>query len=72
MYSVILDEFDRDLLDIARSKKLWLVKLVHRAIDGEKINPAALSTEEAKYKNSLSFSGRSTIFPSMVRLTITY
>jgi 5-methyltetrahydrofolate corrinoid/iron sulfur protein methyltransferase len=49
IHSVILDAFDQDLSDIARGKRPELVKLVHRVMDGEKVDPTSVSTEEAKY-----------------------
>ncbi len=49
IYAVILDALDHDLLDIARGKNPKLVKLVHRVMDGEKIDPASISAEETKY-----------------------
>jgi 5-methyltetrahydrofolate corrinoid/iron sulfur protein methyltransferase len=49
IYSAIVDAFDQDLLDIARGKKPELVKLVHSVMDGEKIDPASIDTEKAKY-----------------------
>lgn len=47
--SAIVDAFDQDLIDIARGKRPALVKLVHRTMDGEKIDPAGISAEDAKY-----------------------
>ncbi len=49
IHSAIVDAFDQDLLDIARGKRPELVKLVHRMMGGEKIDPASVSIEEAKY-----------------------
>ena len=49
LYSVILDALDRELIDIARGDRPELVKLVQRAMDGEIIDPASISTEEIKY-----------------------
>lgn len=47
--SAIVDAFDRELFDIARGKRPELVKLVHRVMDGEKIDPTSIGTEETKY-----------------------
>jgi 5-methyltetrahydrofolate corrinoid/iron sulfur protein methyltransferase len=47
--SAIVDAFDRDLLDIARGKRPELVKLVHKVMDGEKIDSTSINAEEAKY-----------------------
>ena len=49
IYSVILDAFDRELLEIARGKRPELVKLVHRAMAGEPIDPQSISPEDIKY-----------------------
>ncbi len=49
IHSAIVDAFDQDLLDIARGKRPELVKLVHRVMEGEKIDPVSISAEEAKY-----------------------
>jgi 5-methyltetrahydrofolate corrinoid/iron sulfur protein methyltransferase len=49
IYSVILDAFDRELLDIARGKKPELVRLVQRAMTGEVIDLTSISPEERKY-----------------------
>lgn len=47
--SAIVDAFDQDLIDIARGKRPELVKLVHRTMDKEKIDPSTISAEDAKY-----------------------
>ena len=47
--SVILDAFDRELLEIARGKRPELVKLVHLAMAGEKIDTQSISPEDIKY-----------------------
>ena len=49
IYSIILDAFDTELLDIARGKKPELVNLVHRTMDGENIDLKSINSEEAKY-----------------------
>jgi 5-methyltetrahydrofolate corrinoid/iron sulfur protein methyltransferase len=49
IYSAILDAFDKELLDIARCKRPELVKLVHRAMEGENIDLKSITPEEAKY-----------------------
>jgi 5-methyltetrahydrofolate corrinoid/iron sulfur protein methyltransferase len=49
IHSAIVDAFDQDLIDIARGKKPELVKLVHRVMDGEQVDMASVSTEDAKY-----------------------
>ena len=49
IHSVILDALDHELINIARGKRPELVKLVQQAMTGEKIDPATINTEEAKY-----------------------
>ncbi|HVN95744.1 MAG TPA: dihydropteroate synthase [Syntrophorhabdaceae bacterium] len=49
MYSAIVDAFDKELYDIAKGKMPGLEALVHRAMDGEEPDVAALSKEEADY-----------------------
>ena len=49
IYSVILDAFDRELLDIARGKRPELLKLVHRTMDGDNIDLKSISPEDVKY-----------------------
>jgi 5-methyltetrahydrofolate corrinoid/iron sulfur protein methyltransferase len=49
IYSVILDAFDVELLDIARGKKPELVQLVQKTMFGENIDLHSISDEEAKY-----------------------
>lgn len=49
LYSVILDAFDKEIIAIARGKRPEIVKIVHRVMDGESINPGSLSEEMRKY-----------------------
>ena len=49
IYSVILDAFDRELLEIARGKRPELVQLVHQAMTAEKLDTKSLSLEDIKY-----------------------
>jgi 5-methyltetrahydrofolate corrinoid/iron sulfur protein methyltransferase len=49
LYSVILDAFDTELIDIARGKKPELVQLVQRTMDGEQLDLKAITPEELKY-----------------------
>ena len=49
IYSVILDAFDRELLDIARGKRTELLKLVHCTMDGNNIDLKSISPEDVKY-----------------------
>lgn len=49
LYAAIVDALDTELIKIARGKEPRIVSLIHRATDGEKIDMASLSEEEAKY-----------------------
>jgi 5-methyltetrahydrofolate corrinoid/iron sulfur protein methyltransferase len=49
MYSAIVDAFDSELKAIAEGKMPELEGLVHRVMDGEKIDLSVLSQEEIKY-----------------------
>ncbi|MBN1644096.1 MAG: dihydropteroate synthase [Dehalococcoidales bacterium] len=49
LYAAIVDAFDKELFDIAHGKNPQLVKLVQSLMAGEKIDPASVSPEEAKY-----------------------
>ncbi len=49
LYSAIVDAFDSDLVKIARGERPDIVDLVHRVMDGENPNLAALTKEQADY-----------------------
>jgi 5-methyltetrahydrofolate corrinoid/iron sulfur protein methyltransferase len=49
MYSAIADAFDSELRAIAKGERSGIETLVHRVMDGEPIDLAALSREEAAY-----------------------
>jgi 5-methyltetrahydrofolate corrinoid/iron sulfur protein methyltransferase len=49
LYGAIVDAFDAELIKIARGQAPNIVSLIHRALDGDKIDMASLGTEEAKY-----------------------
>jgi 5-methyltetrahydrofolate corrinoid/iron sulfur protein methyltransferase len=49
LHAAIVDAFDQDLIDIARGRKSSLVQMVHRLMEGEKIDTAGLNPEEIKY-----------------------
>jgi 5-methyltetrahydrofolate corrinoid/iron sulfur protein methyltransferase len=49
MYSAIVDAFDSELRDIAKGKRPEIEALVHRVMDGEPVDVAALSEEQAAY-----------------------
>ena len=49
LYSAIVDATDGELIAIARGKRPELTRLIHRAMDGERIGTSSLDTEAAKY-----------------------
>jgi 5-methyltetrahydrofolate corrinoid/iron sulfur protein methyltransferase len=49
MYSAIVDAFDEEINAIAKDRRPELEALVHRVMDGEEIDPSAISTEEKGY-----------------------
>jgi len=49
LYSAIVDAFDKDLMAIARSNRSDIIDLIHRVMDGEKPDLAALSKEMQNY-----------------------
>jgi cobalamin-dependent methionine synthase I len=49
LYSVIVDPFDTELIQIARGEMPEIVNLVHRVMDGEKPDLASLSQKEVEY-----------------------
>jgi 5-methyltetrahydrofolate corrinoid/iron sulfur protein methyltransferase len=49
LYSAIVDAFDKDLMAIARGQRPDIVTLVHKMMDGEKPDIAALPKEMANY-----------------------
>ncbi|MFH0847783.1 MAG: dihydropteroate synthase [Chloroflexota bacterium] len=49
LHSAIVDAQDEELINIARGKRPDLTRLIHRAMDGEKIDPRELDVEPAKY-----------------------
>lgn len=53
LYAAIVDAFDQDLIDIARGKRQDLMQLVHKMMDGEKPDMAALTPEQAKYAKTV-------------------
>jgi 5-methyltetrahydrofolate corrinoid/iron sulfur protein methyltransferase len=53
IHSAIVDAFDQELIDIARGRKPELVKLVHKVMDGEPVDMAALDPETAKYAKTV-------------------
>jgi 5-methyltetrahydrofolate corrinoid/iron sulfur protein methyltransferase len=53
LLSAIVDSFDDTLNDIVSGKKENIVSLVHRLMDGEKVDMNSLSPEEAKYAKTV-------------------
>jgi len=53
LYSAIVDATDNELIAIARGKRPELVRLIHRAMDGEEIDTASIPPENAKYVKSV-------------------
>ncbi len=49
LYSAIVDAFDTELVKIARGEMPEIVGLVHRVMDGERVNLASLSKKEQDY-----------------------
>jgi 5-methyltetrahydrofolate corrinoid/iron sulfur protein methyltransferase len=53
LYSAIVDAFDTELISIARGQRPKFVEVVHRVMDGEDVDLASLSEEEAKYAKTV-------------------
>jgi 5-methyltetrahydrofolate corrinoid/iron sulfur protein methyltransferase len=53
LYSAIVDAFDKDLMAIARGQRPDIVSLVHRMMDGEKVDIASLPEEMANYAKTV-------------------
>jgi 5-methyltetrahydrofolate corrinoid/iron sulfur protein methyltransferase len=53
LYSAIVDAFDKDLMAIARGQRPDIVNLVHRMMDGEKVDIASLPEEMANYAKTV-------------------
>ena len=49
LYSAIVDAFDADLVKIARGQRPDIVDLVHKVMDGENPNSAAMTKEQSDY-----------------------
>ena len=54
LHSAIVDAFDAELIAIARDKRPERVAMIHKMMDGEEPDIAALDTEEAKYAKSVN------------------
>jgi len=53
LYSAIVDAFDTELIAIARGQRPEIVKLVHKVMDGEKVDLSTLDKETAKYAKTV-------------------
>jgi 5-methyltetrahydrofolate corrinoid/iron sulfur protein methyltransferase len=53
LYSAIVDAFDTELISIARGQRPEIVEVVHRVMDGEKVDLSSLSEEVAKYAKTV-------------------
>ena len=53
LHSAIVDAFDADLIKIARGERHEIVDVVHRVMDGEKLDFASLTEEEIKYAKTV-------------------
>jgi hypothetical protein len=51
--SAIVDAFDDELTNIIKGGKPNIIRLVHRMMDGEKIDLNSLNEEERKYAKSV-------------------
>ena len=60
--SAIVDAFDDQLTDFVTGKKQGIVDLVHKIVDGEKVDMSSLSDEEAKYAKSVKVLTGETLF----------
>jgi 5-methyltetrahydrofolate corrinoid/iron sulfur protein methyltransferase len=53
LYSAIVDAFDTELIKVARGEMPHIVELVHRVMDGDSPDLAALGEEEVKYAKTV-------------------
>lgn len=49
LYSSIVDAFDTEMTDVINGKKDNIVKLIHKVMDGEKVDTNSLNDEETKF-----------------------
>ena len=49
LYSAIADPLDEELMKLARGEMLRIVELIHKVMDGEELDLAALSQKEVEY-----------------------
>jgi cobalamin-dependent methionine synthase I len=53
LHSAIVDAFDTDLMQIVKGERPDIVDVVHRAMDGEKLDYSALTEEQVKYAKTV-------------------
>ncbi len=53
LYSAIVDAFDTELIAIARGQRPEIVEVVHKVMDGEKVDLSTLDKETAKYAKTV-------------------
>jgi len=49
LYAAIVDAFDKELIDIARGRRPEIVQIVHKVMNGEKVDIKSLDSEQLKY-----------------------
>ncbi len=62
LYAAIADALDSELVAIARGERPQIVSLIHRAMDGECIDTACLSPEEAAYVKTVRVLNGETLY----------
>ena len=60
--SAIVDAFDNTLLDFVSGKKDNIVKIIHKIMDGEKVDMSSLNDEEVKYAKTTKVLMGDTLF----------
>ena len=62
LFAAIADALDPELMAIARGERPTLVSLIHRTMDGERIELGSLSSEEAKYVKTVQVLSGATLY----------
>ncbi len=62
LYSAIVDAFDQELIRLTRGEMPEIVKLVHRVMDGEKLDMASLSLKETEYVKTVRVLSGETLY----------
>ena len=62
LHSAIVDAFDKELIAIARGERPERVAMVHRLMDGEKVDIKSLDPEEAKYAKTVNVLTGATLY----------